>query len=119
MATKRDIVDYLLERLGREAHARPMFGEYGLYFRNVFIGLICDDRLFVKETESAARLVGPYERDSPYPGAKPAIIVAEDLWDTPVLLQLVAATAAELGPRNRAVNVAGARNRANTPKRRR
>jgi TfoX/Sxy family transcriptional regulator of competence genes len=100
MATAHATIEHLLRRLGKEATAKPMFGEYGLYFRGTLIGLVCDDRLFLKQTEAAKPLMGEHECAPPYPGAKPAIIVPEDLWDAPAeMRRLASATAAELASR--------------------
>jgi TfoX/Sxy family transcriptional regulator of competence genes len=99
MASKRSIVDFLVDQLGDGASAKAMFGEYGVYVRGRLIGLVCDDRFFLKPTTAAAGLLGEHELGSPYPGAKPAIIVPEDLWDDPSLMaRLAASTAEELGP---------------------
>jgi len=98
MGSARSTVDFLLRQLGPEATAKPMFGEYGLYFRGTLIGSVCDDRLFLKVTAAGETVIGEHERDSPYPGAKPAIIVPEDLWgEAHVMRQLAIATATELG----------------------
>ncbi|HET9622288.1 MAG TPA: TfoX/Sxy family protein [Kofleriaceae bacterium] len=97
MASTRSIVDYVVGQLGPDAAARPMFGEYGVYFRGTLIGLICDDRLFLKLTDAGAAAIGDHERAAPYPGAKPAIVVPEALWDQlPVMHELAAVTAAAL-----------------------
>jgi len=97
MGSTRSVVDYLLLQLGSEATAKPMFGEYGLYFRGTLIGLVCDDRLFLKTTSAGAQVIGSHECDSPYPGAKPAIVVPEDLWDArESMRKLASATEAEL-----------------------
>ena len=98
MASTRSTVDFLLRQLGPEATAKPMFGEYGLYFRGTLIGSVCDDRLFLKVTAAGANVIGEHECDSPYPGAKPAILVPEDLWGTAhAMRELAIATATELG----------------------
>jgi TfoX/Sxy family transcriptional regulator of competence genes len=97
MASTRSTVDFLLRQLGPEATANPMFGEYGLYFRGTLIGSVCDDRLFLKVTAAGASVIGEHTCDSPYPGAKPAIIVPEDLWgEAHVMRELATATATEL-----------------------
>lgn len=97
MASARSTVDFLLGQLGPEATAKPMFGEYGLYFRGTLIGSVCDDRLFLKLTGAGENVIGEHECDSPYPGAKPAIIVPEDLWgEAHVMRELAIATATEL-----------------------
>jgi TfoX/Sxy family transcriptional regulator of competence genes len=97
MASTRSTVDFLLRQFGPEATAKPMFGEYGLYFRGTLIGSVCDDRLFLKVTAAGENVIGEHERDSPYPGAKPTILVPEDLWGAAhVMRELAIATATEL-----------------------
>jgi TfoX/Sxy family transcriptional regulator of competence genes len=98
VASTRSIVDYLLEQLGPTATARSMFGEYGVYLSGTLIGQVCDNRFFLKVTDAGSRVIGEHERDSPYPGAKPAIVVPEELWEERALLRrLAAATADALG----------------------
>jgi len=97
MASTRSVVDYIIGQLGPEASARAMFGEYGVYLRGTLIALVCDDRLFLKPTDAVAEICGTYERASPYPGAKPAIVVPEDDWaDGALMRRLAAANAAAL-----------------------
>jgi|GEM_PF-156141 len=90
MASSRSIVDYIVAQLGPDASARAMFGEYGVYLRGTLIALVCDDRLFLKSTDAAAAILGRHERASPYPGAKPAIVVPEDDWSNTTLMQRLA-----------------------------
>jgi DNA transformation protein len=94
VASSRSVIDHLLTQLGREATARPMFGEYGIYLNGTLIGLVCDDRFFLKPTDAGSQVIGEHERDSPYPGAKPAIIVPEDLWEERALLKRLVVTTA-------------------------
>ena len=114
MGSARSTVDFLLDQLGSEATAKSMFGEYGLYFRGTLIGSVCDDRLFLKVTAAGETVIGEHERDSPYPGAKPAIIVPEDLWGAAHMMrELAIATATELAgaktARSKGAGRAGAR----------
>jgi TfoX/Sxy family transcriptional regulator of competence genes len=90
MASSRPIVDYIIGQLGPDASARAMFGEYGVYVRGTLIALVCDDRLFLKPTDAAIAILGTHERASPYPGAKPAIVVPEDDWGDAALMQRLA-----------------------------
>jgi len=100
MASSKAIVDYVVAQLGPTAHAKSMFGEYGLYLGGQLIGLICDDRLFLKQTPDAASILGEHECAPPYPNARPAIVVPEDVWDDRTLMmRLAAATAAALASR--------------------
>lgn len=94
------MIEYLLDQV-REAgrvSARKMFGEYALYCDSKVVALVCDDQLFVKITVEGKRHVGDkYEEEAPYPGAKPWMLIAEDLWeDRPWLSELVRLTAAAL-----------------------
>ncbi|WP_062203457.1 TfoX/Sxy family protein [Demequina salsinemoris] len=100
MATSRQTVDYLLEQLAPlDVRARAMFGEFGLYCEDTFVGLICDDTLFLKPTP----VTEGFDVGEPYPGAKPHPIVDADLLEDPDRLQeLVRGTAEALpAPRPR------------------
>lgn len=101
MSTTRQTVERVLAALGPDAELRAMFGEYGLYFGGVFIGLVCDDQLYIKATDRGAALLGPHDCASPYPGAKPALVVPPSLWTRPVAHALARVTAEVLGARPR------------------
>jgi TfoX/Sxy family transcriptional regulator of competence genes len=97
MASKASLVEFVVDQLGERVSARKMFGEYGIYRDGVLIGLVCDDRLFLKPTEAGRGLLGEVEEAPPYPGAKPAYVVPEERWDDVELMRaLAAATAAAL-----------------------
>ncbi len=98
MASTASVVQFVVDQMGPGAASRAMFGEYGIYFRGTLVGLFCDDRLFLKPTRAAAALLGEHELGSPYPGAKPAIVVPEESWeDAALMTRLASETAAELG----------------------
>jgi len=72
MATSRDFVEELLLKLQPlDVQARPMFGEYGLYFKGKNFAFVCDETLFIKVTEPGIEVAGRIGKGSPYPGAKP------------------------------------------------
>lgn len=97
MASTPSVVKFIVAQLGVEATSKPMFGEHGVYFGGVLIGVICDDRLFLKKTNAGSTLLGEHEEAPPYPGAKPAILVPEESWEDKALMsQLAHATATEL-----------------------
>jgi hypothetical protein len=54
-----------------------MFGEYALYASGKVVGLVCDDRFYVKIVPATAELEGLCEQGEPYPGAKPHYLVEE------------------------------------------
>ena len=77
---------------------RKMFGEYAVYVDGKVVGLVCDNRLFVKPTEPGRRLLGQPTEEPPYPGAKPAFLLDECLDDGELLSTLFRATADALPP---------------------
>ena len=97
MATSRQTIDHLLEQLAPlDVRAKAMFGEYGFYCDEVFVGLVCDYTVYLKPTPITDGMMA----GEPYPGAKPHAIVDADLLEDPDALQrLVAETAAALPPR--------------------
>jgi TfoX/Sxy family transcriptional regulator of competence genes len=63
------------------------------------VALICDDRFFVKQTAAGRAHIGKVKEASPYPGAKPCFVIAEERWDdADWMTALIALTAAELPP---------------------
>ena len=71
MATSKDYLKYVLEQLSGlpEISHRAMMGEYVLYYRGKVIGGIYDDRLLLKPTKAAEKMLPDAERDIPYEGA--------------------------------------------------
>ena len=87
MASDPSIVAFIVEQIvaAGEVAARPMFGEYGVYCDGRMVALICDDRLFLKPTAGGRAFAGrdgaAIVEDSPYPGAKPGLVIDADRWD--------------------------------------
>lgn len=87
MATDPGTIDFLLDQLGPRAarySTRRMFGEYCLYREGLPVALVCDDVLFVKDTDGGRAAVAgsaALEFASPYPGARPHLRIAPDGWD--------------------------------------
>ena len=99
MATRQGIVDLILEQARGAGHvtARKMFGEYGLYCDGRLVALVCDERLFVKPSEAARAFLGTVTEASPYPGAKPYLLVSGEAWDdADRLSELIRVSAASL-----------------------
>jgi DNA transformation protein len=97
MATKQSTIAYLLDQLSGidSISARKMFGEYAIYAEGKVVALVCDDRLFVKITPEGKEFVGKhYEEGEAYPGAKPSMLIDEDLIeDREWLTELIEITA--------------------------
>ncbi len=99
MATDRKTVDYILDQIADAGavSARAMFGEYGLYCDGRMVAIIGDDRLFIKPTEPGRAFAGNVDEISPYPGAKPYLLIDPERWeDSDWLTELVRVSAAAL-----------------------
>jgi TfoX/Sxy family transcriptional regulator of competence genes len=90
MASTQGFVDYVCEQagLGPELSYRKMFGEYAVYLEGKVVALICDDQLFVKPTAAGRSLLREVSEAPPYPGAKPHLLMVDEL-ETPELLRRV------------------------------
>lgn len=81
MPSDQSTVEYLVEQMsrGNDIRARKMFGEYGVYCGDTFVGVVCDDQLYLKITDAGRALLPDAEEGAPYPGAKPHLMVPEDV----------------------------------------
>ena len=98
MATSKDTVEDILERLGPlDVRARAMFGEYALYCDDKVVALICDDRVFLKPT--AASDDEGLELAPPYEGAKDHRVLGERLMGEEARFQSLVQATADLLPK--------------------
>ncbi len=103
MASSREYLEYIQDQLsGMDGISwKAMMGEYILYYRGRIVGGIYDDRLLVKPTEAAKRLMPEAPRELPYEGAKEMLLV-ENVDDREFLQELLRAMADELpAPKNK------------------
>ena len=72
MASSKEFLRFILEQLSGldDISYRPMMGEYIIYYRGKIVGGIYDDRLLVKKTKSALKLMPTAVCGVPYDGAK-------------------------------------------------
>ena len=79
MASSKEYLHFILEQLsGLESISyRSMMGEFILYYRGKIVGGIYDDRLLVKKTTSALKLMPAAICNLPYEGAKEMLLVDE------------------------------------------
>jgi TfoX/Sxy family transcriptional regulator of competence genes len=99
MASDRNTVVFIVDQLAGagDVSAKPMFGEYGVYCDGRMVAMVCDDQLFVKPTPGGRAFAGAIDEASPYPGAKPCLLVDADRWDdADWLAELVRISTAEL-----------------------
>lgn len=98
MATDQKFVDFVLDQLQtvEGVSAKKMFGEYGVYSNEKLVGLICDNKLFIKPTNAGRAFIGDVVEAPPYEGAKPSFLIEEKLEDRQWLSELVRLTVKEL-----------------------
>ena len=100
MASTKAYLDFVLEQLdaAEEIAFRPMMGEYVLYCRGKVVGGVYDDRLLLKPTPGALRLLAeaglPAEMELPYEGAKELLLADVDRRE--LLCRMAETIAAEL-----------------------
>lgn len=100
MASSKEFLEFVLDQLSRieGISARAMMGEYVLYCRGKVVGGIYDDRLLLKPTPGALKLMAEegrsIEAQQPYKGAKE--MLAADVDDRELTCRVVEAIAAEL-----------------------
>ena len=97
MASSKEYLEFLLEQLSalEGVTHRAMMGEYILYVDGKIVGGVYDDRLLVKPTPAAVRLMPDAPRELPYEGAKEMLLV-EEVDDRKFLAALITAVAADL-----------------------
>ena len=93
MASSPEFVRFVCEQLAGAGRIRckRMFGEYGWYCDGKFMGVICDNQLFVKITPETERAFPDVPKAPPYEGAKDYFLM-EDIDDREFLAELVQAT---------------------------
>ena len=80
MPTTDSSLNYILDQLSflPELKAKKMFGEYGLYSNGKYFGLICEEKLFLKNTPELVKLIGDDGLPA-YPGSKNSLHVPEEI----------------------------------------
>lgn len=98
MASDQNFVDFVVGQIQNagEIYAKKMFGEYGIYSDGKFFGVICDNKLYVKPTNSGREFIVNVVEASAYPGAKPSFLIEEEIEDIEWLSELVRITVKEL-----------------------
>lgn len=98
MASDISYVNFILDQLENagEIVAKKMFGEYAIYSDGKLFGLICDNKLFIKPTESGKRFIKDVVELPPYVGAKPSFLIDARLEDKKWLSELVRISINEL-----------------------
>lgn len=93
MASSMEFVNYVLGQLddSGEITSKRLFGEYGIYIDGIFCGAICDNQLFIKDSEEGRAVLREVVYGEMYPGAKPSLLI-ENLQDRETLTKLMMVT---------------------------
>ncbi len=91
MATDKAFVDFVLDQIENagEITAKKMFGEYGVFSNGKIFALICDNKLFIKPTESGRAFIQDVVEAPPYKGAKPSFLIEDKIEDREWLSELI------------------------------
>lgn len=92
MTTSKATCNFILDQINLpdDVTARPMMGEFLLYYRGMLIGGIYDERLLLKETPALVEY--HLEQVLPYNGAKRTLYYVEDIDNMPLLQELITKT---------------------------
>ncbi len=98
MASDQSLVDFIVDQMGSAGTVtfRKMFGEYAIYCNSKVIGLVCDNKLFIKQTGGGRKFIGDATEAPAYPGAKPSFLIEDKIEDREWLSDLVRITEKEL-----------------------
>jgi TfoX/Sxy family transcriptional regulator of competence genes len=98
VASDPGTVDYILEQMAAAGpvSAKRMFGEYGLYAGAKMFAVVCDNRLFIKNLPEVRALLADPQEAPPYPGARPHLVIEDELDDAELMARLVRAAEAAL-----------------------
>src|SRR3989339_898017 len=93
MATSVDFKDYMEDQcrgLG-DVRFKTMFGEYGLFYREKMVGVLADNKLYIKPTDEGKTLVKDVVMEKFYEQGNPYFLI-EDTDDRDLLWKLIIKT---------------------------
>ena len=98
MASDESFVEFIADQMGDAGPIsyRKMFGEYAIYCHGRVVALVCDNQLFVKQTEGGRSYLGSIVEAAPYPGAKLHFLIGDSFEDREWISGLIKITAEEL-----------------------
>jgi len=98
MSSELGFVEYVSDQMTEAGQVsfRKMFGEYAIYCDGKVVALVCDDRLYIKQTAAGRAFIGDVVEAPPYVGAKPYFLIEDRLDDRAWVADLVRKTAEEL-----------------------
>lgn len=97
MSSNTDFVQYIVDQCAGAGviTVRKMMGDYCIYCDGMVFGLICDNCLYIKQTEAVRAMLREVILHPPYDGAKEYFLIT-DVDDRDYLSEVVKATMADL-----------------------
>ena len=79
MPSRKEFLEYVLEQLSKleNINYKQMMGEYIIYYKGKITAYVCDDRLLIKPTPSAEKLMPDSPHEPPYDGARDMLLVED------------------------------------------
>ena len=90
MSSNKEFLNHILDILSdmENVTCQQVMGEYQLYYRGRHFGGVYDNKLMIKKTPAAEKLIGTPEYAIPYPGAS-EMLVYRDTEDAEKLMQFI------------------------------
>lgn len=97
MACNSDFVQYVVDQCSDagDITVKKVMGDYCIYCGGVVFGLVCDNNLFLKETDAGRAILKEVVLRPPYPGARDHFYIS-DVDDRDYLAELITATLRDL-----------------------
>ena len=100
MSSKKDFLDFVIDQIRDQEliKSRKMFGEYAICYDEKVVALICDDKLFIKNTIDGIRFFEQeYGKENihlapPFKGAKDWILLEDEIENREFLNELIEIT---------------------------
>ncbi len=98
MSSDAGFVEYVSDQIAEAGNvsSRKMFGEYAIYCDGRVVALICDDRLYVKQTDGGRAFIGDPVEAPAYNGAKLSFLIEDRIDDREWITELIQITTAEI-----------------------
>ena len=98
MSSDQSFVDFIVDQIEDAGIItfRKMFGEYAIYNNGKVVALVCDNRLFIKQTVGGRSFIGDVVEAPAYPGAKMSFLIEDKIEDREWISNLIRITAREL-----------------------
>lgn len=98
MASDLSFVEYVRDQISGAGQVsfKKMFSGYAIYCDGKVVALVRNNQFFVKPTAAGRAKLGNVVEAPPYPGAKPYLLIGEQLDDHQSISEIIKLTASEL-----------------------